>query len=41
MIGSRKRLGQGITVMFANVTQLGRKAAEYVWDSTDTIVGLA
>ena len=41
VVGSRKKLNQGTAGMFSNVTQLGRKAAEYVWGSIDTILGLA
>ena len=41
VVGTRKKIERDVTIFFSNVTQLGRKAAEYAWDNTDTVMGMA
>ena len=41
VVGARKKVERDVTIFFSNVTQLGRKAAEYAWDNTDTVMGMA
>ena len=41
VVGTRKKIERDVTIFFSSVTQLGRKAAEYAWDNTDTVMGMA